>query len=326
MQMVNTRTKPIYILTCGLGLLFLIAGCSSSDDAPPVVDDGGDTQTFLTISGTITDINDAAEPDVVVEGVLTSPGDANNPTDTTDSNGAFSLQVLENSTVFMHATKDTFATINSQKGELTVDVLDLNIGIPTVTEAQGVIELAFGEATTPLQNKAWLVVDIENENGDQVSGKTITPNPAPAAFVYTECDGTDGNSTTTVACNDRLGPMYIAYFDAAGDVGVTVDSEIQIAPMRMGEITFLEFEVATVAPPPTPSAGQLVYDAKCASCHKAGSYDTDGSNSDVIDTGFRLIANVSLSYLHPQMSGIILTQQEVDDLAAFLDDEITPAP
>jgi hypothetical protein len=322
MKMAKIRTTPIYVLTCALGLLFLIAGCSSSDDAPPPVVDDGDTQEFVTVSGIITDINDAAEPDVVVEGV----GDPSNPTDTTDSNGAFSLQVLKNSTVFMHATKDTFATINTQKGVLTIDVLDLNIGIPTVTEAQGVIDLAFGEATTPLQNKAWLVVDIEDENGDQVSGKTIISSPAPAAFVYTECDGTNGGSTTTVACDDRDGPMYIAYFDDPGDASVTVDSETQIAPMRSGEITFLEFEVATVTPPPTPSAGQLIYDADCASCHKAGSYDTDGSNSDVIDTGFRLIADVSLSYLHPQMSGIILTQQEVDDLAAFLDDEITPAP
>ena len=39
-------------------------------------------------------------------------------------------------------------------------------------------------------------------------------------------------------------------------------------------MTFLEFEAVAVAPVGTIVAGQAKYDADCASCHAAGTYDT----------------------------------------------------
>ena len=128
---------------------------------------------------------------------------------------------------------------------------------------------------TPLVNKAWLVVDIEDENGDEVNGQTITSTISPADEVYTECDGADsGLTATTGPCpSGRPSPMYIAYFDAAVEANITVGSETQLAPIRMGEITYLEFETVA-APVGSIAAGLAKYDADCDDCHAAGTHDT----------------------------------------------------
>ena len=86
-------------------------------------------------------------PVLHVEGVYSSPGDLLNPTTTTDTSGDFSLQVLKNDAVFLRATKDSFATINSAKAALNVNVSGLDIGMPTGDEAQDVIDTAFSPAT-----------------------------------------------------------------------------------------------------------------------------------------------------------------------------------
>ena len=71
---------------------------------------------------------------------------------------------------------------------------------------------------------------------------------------------------------------------------------------------------------PTIARGRDDYDVRCAFCHSAGSHDTveevPGSG-DVAGTGSLLVPD--LGTLSPLMTGITLTQQEMDDLAAFLD-------
>lgn len=184
------------------------------------------------------------------------------------------------------------------------------------------IDTAFSPATTLLVNKAWLVVDIEDTNGDGVIGQTITSTISTADEVYTECDGTDiGATATTGPCpSGRQSPMYIAYFDAAGEANITVGSETQIAPIRMGEITYLEFETVA-APVGSFLAGQAKYFADCASCHGAGKLDPVNSASDLYNDGDKLIVNIS-SYAPGQKSGVVddLDAQEILDLKAFLDD------
>ncbi len=84
----------------------------------------------------------------------------------------------------------------------------------------------------------------------------------------------------------------------------------------MGKITALEFEVGTFA------AGQLKYDASCASCHAAGSYDTtiQFRAGDLYDKGELLITKIS-AYSPSVKSGVAdLTPQEILDLNAFLED------
>jgi hypothetical protein len=111
--------------------------------------------------------------------------------------------------------------------------------------------------------------------------------------------------------------MYIAYFDSTADSNIKVGTETQAAPLRMGEIVALEFTVTT--------AGQVKYDAACASCHAAGSYDTttSGSARDLYGRGGSIITSLSIL---PGMSSVPdITSQEVLDLQAFLG-SISPAP
>jgi len=88
----------------------------------------------------------------------------------------------------------------------------------------------------------------------------------------------------------------------------------------MGEITALEFEV-TIAPVGSVVAGQAKYDADCASCHAAGTYDpstSDGGN-DLLGKSSLLIANIS-SYSPVKKTGVAdLSAQEILDLTAFLE-------
>ena len=204
------------------------------------------TIELVSISGTIFDLNNTVEQDVDVEGVYSNPGDPLNPVTTTDANGDFSMQVLKGDAVYLHASKTSFAIINTAKTPLNADTVGVERFMPTEVEAQTVIDAAFGVAAPQLVNHAWLMVDVEDASGNEVSGHGISSTAAPAAEVYTDCDGADsGGSATTGPCvPDRQGTMYIAYFDGTAEVDVTVDSETQTAPVRMGEITFLEFEVA----------------------------------------------------------------------------------
>jgi mono/diheme cytochrome c family protein len=325
MSHIYPKDKAVYLLAGTMGFLLNLTGCGGGGGDAAQVDDVIDdviVEEFVTISGKITNLNDAGEPDVQVEGVYTTPGGTLNPTENTDSNGNFSLSVLKNDPVFLQATKSGFVTLNSQKAALNTNVTGLDIGLPTESQAQDVIDIAF--TTMPvLQNHAWLVVDIEDSNGDGVSGQTISISNATAAdMVYTECDGTDGGATSTTGpCpSGRSSPMYLAYFNASSDATVTVGSETQIAPIRMGEITALEYEVAS-APVGSVSAGRAKYDADCASCHAAGSYDMTTSNggNDLLGKSNLLITDIS-SYSPGKKAAVAdLSSQEILDLTAFLE-------
>ena len=243
-----------------------------------------------------------------------------------------------------------------------------------------------------------------------------------AAEVYTNCNGTDsgGTATTGPCVPDRQGTMYIAYFDSPVEASVTVDSETQIAPIRMGEITVVEYEVAahvnaspiavdddlsadqgsttnlnlavndsdaedelnlasiTIVTAPAHAIGPVVvksdgtvnythdgttarsdtftytikdnsgaesntatvtlaifgnftngqakYDAACASCHAAGSYDTSSTKQagDLYDLGEFLVTDLSSL---GGMNNLSITPQELLDLTAFLEDpSIAPQP
>ena len=243
MSKTKTVRKTAYILAGLLGAAYLVASCSSEDTAPIVADE------FVSITGTINNLDDNAEPGVAIEGVYGSPGDALNPVTVSNSNATnnFSLEVLGNTPIYLHATKDTFATINTARTKLSASITADPVGIPTVDQAQLVIDTAFGVGIVGLQDFAWLVVDVVDASGDGVIGKTISIPPTFNTFeVYTACDGTDSlvNETTGPCPAGRLGPMYIAYFDSEAEVDVTVGGEKQTAPIRKGEIAVLEIEVA----------------------------------------------------------------------------------
>ena len=244
MKTTNVGNKAAYILACTLGFAFVLAACSSDDAAQIVADE------FVSVSGTVKDFNGTtAVADVVVEGVYSSPGDLLNPVTTTNNKGHFSLQVLNNTPISLRATKNSFATINSARAALTAHVTVDDVELPTAAEAQAMIDTAFDAEKPLLENHAWLVVDIVDSGGNEVIGKRIsTSSPVPPVVddVYTLCDGTDsGGTETTGPCpSGRQGQMYIAYYDGPGEVSITVEGQKQIAPIRMGEITVLEYVVA----------------------------------------------------------------------------------
>jgi hypothetical protein len=240
--------KTTFILACMLGITYILGACSSdSDDSAQIIAD-----EFVSITGTINNLSDTAEPGVAIEGVYGNPGDVLNPVTVSNSNTPdnFSLEVFSNTAFFLHATKDTFATINTARTALNADITADAVEIPTVDQAQTMIDKAFGVGIVDVRDVAfaWLVVDAVDVNDNEVIGKTISIPPTfrPLGEVYTVCDGTASTvSETTGPCPvGRQGPMYIAYFDIEGEVDITVGGQKQTAPIRKGEIAVLEFEVA----------------------------------------------------------------------------------
>lgn len=227
------------LLVSAISSVLILSACSSDDAAQIIADE------FVNVSGQITNISDVAESGVAIEGVYTDPGGLLDPTTTSDANGNFTLSVIKGDSFYLRSTKSTFATVNTARTTLSVAETGVELGIPTTVEAQGVIDAALGASTTPIVNKAWLVVDVADATGTELNAVAISSIPGPIVVVYTKCDGTDsgGNVTADAPCiPDRSGPMYIAYFDTAVEASVTVGSETQTAPVRMGEITVLEFE------------------------------------------------------------------------------------
>ena len=230
------------LLVSAISSVLILPACSSDDAAQIIADE------FVNVSGQVKDINDATLSGVTVEGVYTSPGGLLNPSTTTDGSGNYALSVIKGDALYLHASKSTYATVNSAKEALNANETGVDIdGIPLITEAQGVIDLALFVSSPPLADKAWLVVDVvAATNGDDIAGQTITPAPAPPAAVYTNCFGApDVGGVTVASCmGGRPGPMYIASFDTATEteITVTVGSETQTAVVRKGEITGLEFE------------------------------------------------------------------------------------
>ncbi len=83
--------------------------------------------------------------------------------------------------------------------------------------------------------------------------------------------------------------------------------------------------VASPSPVGDPAAGQAGYDAECSVCHAAGAHDTTtaaggndlgGRGQALIDAG--LLVN-DLGITNAIMNGITMTDQEILDMAAFLD-------
>ena len=299
-------------------LIYLVTGCGSSSDVGPPSDSDDDSPAELvSVSGKVSDLSGNGVAGVVVAGVYTSPDDQSNPSATSDTDGDFSLQVLKDNAVSLRATKDSFAPMNSARAPLSADLTDAEIVLPTMAEAQSMIDTAFGAGTTPIQNKAWLIVEVTDADGDEVNGQAISSSIPAGDEVYTNCDGSDSGDTVTTGApcpGERASVMYIAYYDAAGAADISVAFETQVAPLRMGEITALEFEIV----PGSFDAGKAIYDAECASCHKAGSYDPTGSASDIYDDGEMVVPNLNSILGMEKVPSI--TPQEALDLRVFLED------
>jgi len=205
---------------------------------------GGDNNA-VTVSGKTNNTSDTAEPDVSIEGIYVTPGDASNPSDTSNTDGDFSLQLAENDSFYLRASKSGFVNKSTKKMSLSSDIANIVIEMPTEIETQDTINTAFISAPQ-LFNHAWLAVDVITATGDEANDYEIILSATPAGAIYTACDGTDSGATKTTdapCTTDRTGAMFIAYYDTAGDVTVTVGDESQAASIRIGEFTDLKFEL-----------------------------------------------------------------------------------
>ncbi len=237
MKYTYPKNKTIYILSGIIAGLFILTACSSSsDDVAQIIAD-----EFISISGKLTSsANPTGESGVTVKGIY-SDGNILNPETTTDSAGVFSLDVLKNTAVSLQVSKSSFATLNSAKESLSVNESGVDIELVTNLDAEAAIANVFPGPT--LSGFAWLVVDVVDSSDAQVNGVTISTSGTAIDTAATECDGTESIGDVTIApCPSRDGPMYFAYFDIdSTEVTVTAGSNLQLAPVRRGEVTFLEF-------------------------------------------------------------------------------------
>ena len=240
MKHIAIINKATYILTCVTGLVFILSACSSDDASTVFADE------FIALSGTITSNSiPAEEAGVTVKGIYSDNNPLNPQTDTA-TDGSFSLNVLKNTAVSLQASKAGFATLNSAKEALSVDINDADFELATIAEADTLLFDAFGASPT-LVDQAWLAVNVLDGNtGAEIAGVAISTTGTPGGVVYTNCAGNDVGAVVTVVdiipCN-RDGTMYLAYFDT-DSTEVTVSDGItqQLAPVRRGQITFLEIE------------------------------------------------------------------------------------
>lgn len=243
MKNITRNSKAGYFLVSITGLVLILSACSSDDVSQVFADE------FITIRGTIFS---TAKPEpgpgeagVKVEGIY-SDNNPLNPEDVTVTGGVFSLDVLKNTAVSLRASKNGFATLNSAKEALSVDILDADFELATTAEAETMLSDAFGGGPW-LDGQAWLAVNVLDANtGAEIAGVAISTTGSPFNVVYTNCAGNDVGATATLVdvtpCN-RDGTMYLAYFDAdSTEVTVSDGTSSQLAPVRRGEVTFLEFE------------------------------------------------------------------------------------
>ena len=223
------------------GLITIVGSGSSGDDAtaPPDI--------TVDLSGTVRADDGTPIEGVSVEVFLANALGAPEDTDTTNASGEYTVTVLESAPAYTKFAKTGYATLNSEFDSYAVNTSKLDIEPVTVNEAEAIIDTVFGGMMLDLADKAWLAVTVENANGDEVNDAAITSAPVVDGGGALKCDGTLTGSNMTVApCNpDRDGPMYLAYFDADHDsVSVTVSgsSGTVSAPVRVGEITFIEIE------------------------------------------------------------------------------------
>jgi hypothetical protein len=168
------------------------------------------------------------------------------PAATTDAAGRYSLTVSTSKAVWLNFAKAGLATLNSEKSTLTTNIADADIDMPTTVQAQQLIDAVFGIASQPLGNVAWLVVDVQDGNGNDLGGQTITSTPGPDAEVYVDCNNADSQGNVTIACppGGTQDVMYIAYYSSGlpVDASVSAVGDTKTAPLRQGEITFVDFE------------------------------------------------------------------------------------
>jgi hypothetical protein len=203
-------------------LLVSAAACGSSNNTKPV-DAAPTVPAHITITGTTkaTSVGSTALAGVAVSAYQSSDENTAVATATSDSNGAFSLDVTTNGKALDGYIKGTISGyLDVYLYPPAAIVADYNgAAINSVTEST--LESLSGTfCKHPVSNTPTAVgvvgLEVVDGTGAVVGGATLSGSPAPAAYCYDSASGFPSDTATSTAA-DGLGYMI----DVSGSVAVT---------------------------------------------------------------------------------------------------------
>jgi len=198
-----------------------------------------------------------------------------------------------------------------------------NMNDPTAAEVTDVLAYLKMRIDDQVAGRPVANDDAASTEQDVAVGIDVVANdsdPTSDPLNVTDFDAASANSGT-VACTDA---GICTYTPPAGFTGVDAFS-YTISDGQETATATVTVTVTSPAPVGDPVAGQAKYDASCGVCHAAGAHDATvnlggndlgGRGQALIDAG--LLVN-DLGTTNAIMTGIALTDQEILDMAAFLD-------
>lgn len=234
------KRDPRKAITAALLFVFIFlacAGCENKkrDDPPP-------TPEQVFISGNVTDGSNPI-PGAAVRALDAS--DRERGTTSTLANGQFQLEMAKNSQASLQIAANGFETWRSAVYTMSDHVTGLDIVLRPQETLEDIIDRAFGGMMLDVEDRAWLAIDVHDEDNREIDGAVITVNPRPVAGGTLLCGGSlTGSVITSAPCiPPRRGPMYLAYYDAPTDVEITLNrdnSRVYQSTVRVGEVAYVE--------------------------------------------------------------------------------------
>lgn len=232
-----------------IGLLALTAcgGGGGGGDEPTAGNDLSINPNLVDISGTISAAQGPVDGVGVTSYKLIAPATDDMQADTTtDAEGGFSLSVPKFADTYLQVEKPGYATANTQFSTFGAEKTGVDLPLVSVAEAEQLIDAAFGGFGLGLADRAWLMINVEDVNGNEVNSVPITTTPEVAAGGALDCDGTftGGNYTTAYTGCVGRGAMYLAFFDEDSEVTIFAGdgASSRVAPVRLGELTAVTIE------------------------------------------------------------------------------------
>ena len=283
-------------------VIMVIAGCSSDDD-DPVLDRTPAAFSFTSVNGVVLTELVTSEPITIagLSAAATAPISVSADSVYAINGGAY---VTTDGTVVNGDTVTVQHTSAATEATATVTTLTIGgvSGTFTSTTTTATLTFSFPSKTgVPLTT---LITSDPITIADLTAAAEISVSPSSAYAINS------GSYVTTIGTVVNGDTVTVQHTSAA--TGATA----KVTILTIGGVTGT-FTSTTLAL--APVAGQLVYDANCASCHMLGTYDTVGTEADLAGAGAQLTS--ANRYPTPGVAGhqgIILSAPQIADLATFL--------
>ena len=265
------------------------------DNQPPVADISVDPDLIVAISTVVTlDASGSSDPDT-------------GPLPLTYS---WTLGVPMGSTAVLSDASSVSPTFTADVEGDYLATLTVDDGLDADTAEVAVAALT---GNLPPTADAGTAQDVDTGSLVTLDGSgSFDPDTGPSPLSYSwTLDTVPAGSTATLANANTANPTFTADLD--GDYTATL-----VVNDGQDDSTPDSVNITASAPSGSFEAGRAKYDADCAGCHAAGTYDPNGFAGDIAGTGNLLVND--LGTLDPGMNGILITDQEILDLQAFLDD------